>query len=109
MAIVICALCFKRKEGTVVFPNTEPVCRGCFLDLDRATGWLESQGWGLIHGETGLVLGLEGVQTLMGGGGPLTLKARPEGDLPPADDDPPNPPGEPKEAPVVIRPKAKDK
>lgn len=106
MALAICSMCFKRKDVTVVYPETEPVCRGCFMDLDRATGWLEHAGYGLIHGASGLVLGLEGIQTRQDG---LKVSSLPrsgsEAAVEAADDNPPDPP----EPPVVIPPKAKGK
>lgn len=106
MTLAICSMCFKRKDCSQVYPETEAVCRGCFMDLDRATGWLEHGGWGLIHGPTGRILGLEGVQERQDG---PTLEDRPIAYSLPADDNPPNPPAEPVEAPVAKAPKAKAK
>lgn len=102
MALAICSMCFKRKDCSLVYPETEPVCRGCFMDLDRATGYLEHYGWGLIHGTTGQVLGIEGIQIRQDEG----ISVAP---LPSAPDDPPNPPSETKEAPVGTSPKGKVK
>ena len=47
-----CSRCFKLKDIQVVLPDTEPVCRGCFIDIDGVQGWLEWQGYTLANGKT---------------------------------------------------------
>lgn len=110
MPLAICSMCFKRKDCSQVYPETEPVCRGCFMDLDRATGWLEHGGWGLIHGATGRILGIEGVQERQDG---AAIEPRPKAIDPVAsshgDDNPLDPPAGPVEPPVTVPPRAKAK
>lgn len=83
MAQTRCSLCFKLKECQSPLPLAAAICRGCFLDLDRIQGWLESVGYGLYHGETGQMIGgFQGMQTTA------------------AAINPPNPPAEPVQPPV---------
>lgn len=52
-----CSRCFKMRDLQVVLPETEPVCRGCFSEVDAAVGWLSWQGYGVLQLETGQLIG----------------------------------------------------
>lgn len=91
MAQATCAMCFKRKDCAAPFPGCEAVCRGCYLDLERATGWLERQGWGLVSGSTGQTIGVPAID--VGSLPGLGSGNRDVGDAARvAQPDPPNPP-----------------
>ena len=51
-----CSRCFKLKDIQTVLPDAEPVCRGCFVEIDGVQGWLEWQGYSLVNVETGAIV-----------------------------------------------------
>ena len=54
-----CSRCFKLKDIQSVLRYAEVVCRGCFIEVDAVQGWLERQGYTLVHAETGEIVGMQ--------------------------------------------------